>query len=184
MRKTGTVKRKTSRPAKRPGLTDQLFRMRIAGEITPVQSAKARIIWNKEGDAVGTRFYQPRHVENYAAFIRQAAATAHNEAPPIDGPLWLGIVFWLPRPTSRPAHRYPYPDRMPDTDNCKKPVQDALEKAGVIVNDSRICAEHIVKLYATAQRGPGMDVTLRRLAPQDTLDLEGFGHVLEKPFSS
>ena len=127
-----------------------LFSCRVRGKAEPKQSAKfARI-----GKHV--RAYQPRKVENYAAYLRSefAAEAEARGLVPIDEPVDVEIVFVLDRPKSRPK-RCKHPDRKPDLDNLEKPVLDALEKAGVLTNDSRICGKATRKVYGDQ---PGLEV--------------------------
>lgn len=71
---------------------------------------------------------------------------AHRPATPLDGSLSLHVVFYLPRPKSRPRHKYPLPNVKPDWDNLAKCV-DAWE--GVMwTNDSRIVDARVQKFYA------------------------------------
>ncbi len=61
------------------------------------------------------------------AFERQVAALARKEytGAPLEGPIGLALVFYLPRPKSAPK-RITWPAVRPDLDNYSKAIIDAL----------------------------------------------------------
>lgn len=72
----------------------------------------------------------------------------------LDGPLFVGVVFWLARPAghfgkrgllpSAPKH----PSVKPDIDKLLRSTLDGLTQAGVIADDARIVFVEACKRYA------------------------------------
>lgn len=60
---------------------------------------------------------------------------AHRPHPPIDAPVVVVVTFYRKSP-KRP--QFDYPAVAPDTDKLQRAIGDALEKAGILRNDSRI----------------------------------------------
>jgi crossover junction endodeoxyribonuclease RusA len=79
---------------------------------------------------------------------------------PIDEPVELSVIFYLPRPKTATRE---FPAVMPDLDKLIRAVGDSLTTAGIISDDSRIIAIHAQKLYADA-RGVGAVIRLNTLA--------------------
>lgn len=105
-------------------------------------------------------------VNAFKAACQLAAAQAY-QGPPLDCPLWMEVVFVMPRPANvrkRDGNgRLPHTGK-PDRDNLMKSLQDALE--GLLFrNDSLICAGGVSKWKAAADEQPHVEVRLERLAP-------------------
>jgi len=79
---------------------------------------------------------------------------------PIDEPVELSVIFYLPRPKTATRE---FPAVMPDLDKLIRAVGDSLTTAGIILDDSRIIAIHAKKLYADA-RGVGAVIRVNTLA--------------------
>lgn len=79
---------------------------------------------------------------------------------PIDEPVELTVIFYLPRPKTATRE---VPSVMPDLDKLIRAVGDSLTTSGMISDDSRIVTIHAQKLYADA-RGPGAVIRLNTLA--------------------
>ena len=79
---------------------------------------------------------------------------------PIDEPVELSVIFYLPRPKTATRE---FPSVMPDLDKLIRAVGDSLTTAGIISDDSRIIAIHAQKLYADA-RGVGAVIKVNTLA--------------------
>jgi crossover junction endodeoxyribonuclease RusA len=79
---------------------------------------------------------------------------------PIDEPVELSVIFYLPRPKTATRE---FPAVMPDLDKLIRAVGDSLTTAGIIADDSRIIAIHAQKLYADA-RGVGAVIRVNTLA--------------------
>jgi crossover junction endodeoxyribonuclease RusA len=78
---------------------------------------------------------------------------------PIDEPVELSVIFYLPRPKTATRE---FPAVMPDLDKLIRAVGDSLTTAGIISDDSRIIAIHAKKLYADA-RGVGAVIRVNTL---------------------
>lgn len=118
--------------------------------LTPTPAARPRVVKG--------RAYTP---EPYASWKHAAAlylrtATAGQALP--DGPLWLSVELYHPRPNRRPDYipaavwregRATPAITRSDLDNHIKAVSDALQDSGVLDNDNRIT--HIV---ATSRLAP------------------------------
>ena len=85
--------------------------------------------------------------------IVDAAREALNGAAPLDEPVILTAVFYLPRPASAPK-RVIYPAKKPDLDKLLRCVKDGLTRAGVYRDDSRVVEVNAQKRFA----GGEMDV--------------------------
>jgi Holliday junction resolvase RusA-like endonuclease len=79
---------------------------------------------------------------------------------PIDEPVELTVIFYLPRPKSVLTRSFPAV--MPDLDKLIRAVGDSLTDAGIIRDDSRIISITARKLYAD-DRGPGAVIRVNTL---------------------
>jgi crossover junction endodeoxyribonuclease RusA len=79
---------------------------------------------------------------------------------PIDEPVELSVIFYLPRPKTATRQ---FPAVMPDLDKLIRAVGDSLTTAGIISDDSRIIAIQAKKLYAD-DRGVGAVIRVNTLA--------------------
>lgn len=82
--------------------------------------------------------------------VSDAAVTALDGRKPLDGALGLYIEFRHRMPQSRPAadrrRGWAWMTVDPDTDKLVRAVGDALQAAGLIVNDSRFCVIYASKI--------------------------------------
>lgn len=81
-----------------------------------------------------------------------AAAVAQRESEgweTLEGPLYLWIMFRLPRPASVNVKRRPYPCVKPDIDKILRNTLDGLTQAGVYRDDAQAVELHVKKAYAT-----------------------------------
>lgn len=112
---------------------------------------------------VYTRSEYRGHEDRLADLLAAAWGEAgHSSA--LDEPCSVSIVAWFPRPRSRtrktlPNPRYPHTVR-PDGDNVGKAVLDAMQKAGMLHDDSRVFALRVVKWVCSADCSPRIEVTL------------------------
>lgn len=107
--------------------------------------------------------YTPAHIRKNAQVITEAAR-AEAPAEPIDGPVKLKILFRFPfkageRKTVLQSGRA-WKDTKPDLGNLEKQVEDCLEAAGWIVNDSRIVWRESAKVRSAT---PGLTIVLSRV---------------------
>ena len=64
---------------------------------------------------------------------------------PYDGPLFVDVTFWMPRP-KRP--KYSLPAVKPDADKLCRALGDAMTTSGLIRDDARITTWHARKRYS------------------------------------
>ena len=141
------------------------IRFKIPGRIIPKQSVRTRVLERngrpfKINGRWATSQYQSPTVAAFETFVGFIARKYWKGQPPLDGPLFLELVLRMARPL-RPES--PYPDRKPDWLNLTKPIEDAIEHAGLIVNDSRIVDAHVKKFYADARHPEGASVVIGRI---------------------
>lgn len=94
----------------------------------------------------------------------------YDETFPLEGPLYLNLIFWMPRPQS---HYFKSgnlrPDApewhaiMPDKDKLIRAVFDALTMGGVWHDDKQVSDGHYSKKYIEESCPPGVDITLYKL---------------------
>ena len=103
--------------------------------------------------------------EDSLADTLSAAWGASGALTPLDEACSLLLVLRFPRPISRTRKTIanePYPHiSTPDADNVSKAVQDAMQKGGLVVNDSRIFDLRVVKWVCGDGEEPGIEVVLR-----------------------
>lgn len=78
---------------------------------------------------------------------------------PLDEPVEVCAVFYLPK-LKKP--RFPLPATGYDTDKLQRAIGDALERAGVLKNDARICDWSASKRYATDTQPPGVYIQIAK----------------------
>lgn len=89
--------------------------------------------------------------------VADKAALEMGEDPPLDGPLKLGITFYMPRPKSHygsgrnvnivKLSAPPFPTSMPDLTKLTRAVEDAM--TGIVYrDDAQIVVQMILKRYA------------------------------------
>lgn len=78
---------------------------------------------------------------------------------PIDEPVELSVIFYLPKPKTATRE---LPSVMPDLDKLIRAVGDSLTDSGIIRDDSRIVAIHAQKRYA-GDRGAGAAIRVKTL---------------------
>lgn len=110
--------------------------------------------------------------EHFAALELRAAfldGCAPEAAKPMAGPLGCEIVAVFPRTAEllrkvRGVYKYPtwrLPHAMrPDADNISKAVCDAIEKAGIILDDKQIALLTVGKHYAMIHEEPRVEVRI------------------------
>jgi crossover junction endodeoxyribonuclease RusA len=93
------------------------------------------------------------------------AAAVGTDPCPLDGPLWVSMVFTMPKPASAPKRRQTWPDKKPDLSKLARSTEDALVDAGLIKDDSRIVEYvRLAKVFPgedkDALRSPGVSITI------------------------
>lgn len=84
--------------------------------------------------------------DSLAAAARYAMQEAQRE--PFVGPVYVGAIFVLPRPKSRPKKDY-WPDRRPDLDKLARGLLDGLT-GPVFADDAQVCRMDVGKRYVGA----------------------------------
>ena len=145
-----------------------VLHIRIPGP--PVGDQRPRVVQRRDGK--GTMTYKP---ERSSAWTSDALAllAAHRPPEPLDEPLVLEVVAVMPRPQrlcrkSDPKARV-WCLGKPDGDNVLKLVQDAIVKAGIIVDDTRIVVASVRKVHAAIEplEQPHVEINLRRADAQE-----------------
>lgn len=94
-----------------------------------------------------------------------AEAVAEVLGATLDGPLWVSMVFTMPKPASRPKRKRSYPDTKPDVSKLARSTEDALSDAGLIRDDARIVEYvRLAKVFPgedpQSLRSPGVSITI------------------------
>lgn len=129
-----------------------------------------------EGDPVG----QPRarfanghaysasgSIDGWRAAVRRASFKTTPKTP-LEGPIFFGTMFVMPRPKKHFRKGKLRPDApswhvaKPDFDNLAKAIADELTNAGYWKDDSQICESFQKKIYGEQ---PGCVVSIRQLPP-------------------
>ncbi len=128
------------------------IRITVAGP--PVPKGRPRF------DAVNGRAmaFTPAKTRKYETHVRLAAQQAMEGRAPLDGPVTVSMVAWLPIPTSwskkrqRMAERGAIaPTKRPDVENILKSALDACN--GIVFrDDSQAVDVRAVKAYAAKPR--------------------------------
>lgn len=86
---------------------------------------------------------------------RQAIVDASREVmagrAPLEGPVAVDVVFYLPRPKSAPK-RITQPAKLPDLDKLVRALFDALSAAGVWRDDAQVVCVYARKAFAAGIR--------------------------------
>lgn len=104
----------------------------------------APVVWKRvQRNRFGATFV-PRKTLNYERAVA-ALSRQHAPAAPLEGPLALVLMFFVPKPK---RCKRTHPCVRPDVDNFAKAVMDAL--GGVFwKDDGQICTLTAMKVYGT-----------------------------------
>ena len=115
------------------------------------------------------RVYTPTATADWEHFAALELRAAWEAKPPMIGPLGCEIVAVFPRTAAllrkvrgeykHPTWRLPHGVK-PDADNIAKSVLDAVEKAGVILDDKQIALLTVGKHYAMIHEEPRVEVRI------------------------
>ena len=115
------------------------------------------------------RVYTPTATADWEHFAAVELRAAWEAKPPMTGPLGCEIVAVFPRTAAllrkvrgeykHPTWRLPHGVK-PDADNIAKSVLDAVEKAGVILDDKQIALLTVGKHYAMIHEEPRVEVRI------------------------
>lgn len=137
------------------------------------------------GEPRGRAFVRGRHAAIYKKDTSASGqwrgqviefAERHCPPEPLEGPVGVDIVFWMPRTKGVPSCLkgmvtpklwraggiYPHASK-PDRDNLDKLVLDTLTQIGFWKDDSIVCEGQISKLYVGAHTRPGAYVRIRQV---------------------
>jgi Holliday junction resolvase RusA-like endonuclease len=126
-------------PASRRGC--DLVSFRVAGEPKPQPRPRA---YNRGKHA---SVYNPDSADAWKAAV---AAEALRCRPPevLDGPLWVCLAFWLPRPKRLIGKPAEWHTGRPDVDNLAKAVLDAIADTGWWRDDGQVAELSVRKFWA------------------------------------
>ena len=132
----------------------------VPGE--PVAKARPRVVFRKNAG-------HPVAITPNRTAEWEARATAHlreawGRRPALNGPVGALITVLVQRPGRLVWKRRAMPRQpvvaKPDWDNFGKGASDAVEKAGIVVNDSQLWCVTVTKEYCAAGEQPGVEVQL------------------------
>lgn len=123
-----------------------------------------RVARGKGGKTFVHNYTPVRDPVNAFKAVVQLAASEAYDGPPLDEPIWLGILCVMPRPKSRiwktrEMPREPHVSR-PDRDNLAKAVKDALT-GFVWRDDSLIFDGPVIKMIAAGHEQPHVQLVIR-----------------------
>lgn len=82
-----------------------------------------------------------------AAAHNAKLAAVHRDRFPLTGPVGLHAHFTVAKPKSAPKRRRTFPITRPDLSHYLRAAEDALQAAGVYLDDAQIVDEHQTKHY-------------------------------------
>lgn len=126
-----------------------LVSFQVAGEPKPQPRPRA---YNRGKHA---SVYNPDSADAWKAAV---AAEALRCRPPevLQGPLWVSLAFWLPRPKRLMGKNYPeWHSSRPDADNLAKAVLDAIQDCGWWNDDGQVAELSVRKFYARLEPSTG-----------------------------
>ena len=117
--------------------------------------------------------YNPSNADQWKA---QVKAVAEREKPsqPFEGPLKLSVTFVMFRPSShfgtgknreklKPAKAYYHHRQKPDIDNLVKALMDAMEDAGIWLDDAQVSHIEMRKVWVRPSSKIGAYVTVEEI---------------------
>lgn len=90
-------------------------------------------------------------VKPWREAVKWAAVESGARIP--EGPLWVSMVFTLPKPKSAPKRRQTFPATKPDLSKLARSTEDAISDSGLWPDDARV-----VEYISLAKRYPGEGV--------------------------
>ena len=94
---------------------------------------------------------------------------------PIEGPVFMRVVFWMPRPKRLLRPKDPdgaiWHTAKPDRDNLMKALKDALTLDGWWLDDSQVCAGPVFKVYHAKGGAPGASISIQAIPPTEPPNL-------------
>lgn len=140
----------------------------------PKAQPRPRAFARKFGDKWQARVYDAGTAEEWKGLIA-AAVRPVIPATPIEGPVELTIMFYMPRPKNHfrsngdiKPKAPNFHTSKPDLDNLEKAVKDALTQLQVWRDDSQVALKITEKRY-TQTGAPGANIKVRSLQEFVTL---------------
>lgn len=93
-----------------------------------------------------------KKVKPWRQAVQAAALDARAGRAPFDCPLWVSMVFTMPKPASAPKRTRTWACRKPDVSKLARSTEDALTDAGLWSDDARV-----VEYSRLAKVFPGED---------------------------
>jgi len=128
--------------------------------------------WSAPHIAKRNRYVSPPHIPWVKKAVEQLAIIKNLSGGdyPINRAVALSGVIWLP--DSARLKRQTEPDDLPistpDIDNWLKPIQDALQKAGIVKNDSRFVWYHnVITCFSSKENEPGAALIIQPVIKPD-----------------
>lgn len=101
--------------------------------------------------------YTPDRIRNWKTAVKVAALCNRKE---IVGPLYISLIFLMPRPKRlKKRGRYPHTGK-PDLDNLIKAVMDGLTNAQIWGDDSQVTWISSGKFYHSEGEKPGVSILI------------------------
>ena len=126
--------------------------VRIFG--VPIAQGRPRAFKTPAGQV---RVYDPGNARDWKRTVL-AQVLERKPPAPVEGPLEMRLVFYVPRPKSLPK-RERHPTHRPDLSNMLKAVEDAL--TGVVYrDDAQIVHLDVFKVFDAS---PGVLIQVRKL---------------------
>lgn len=126
------------------------------GSKTP-KGRRGRVVQLVESADMATKTRPAGALASWSVAITETVAAAWNGQPALDEPVYVTAQFRFPRPSSFRAWAS-YRSTKPDADKAFRALGDALVKAGVLFEDSRIVDERPVKRLCEKGEEPGVRV--------------------------
>lgn len=135
----------------------------------PVGKGRPRI--SKRGSF--SKMHTPTATANWEGVAAQRIHAAWAEREPLDVPVSVSIRAVAQRPKrllrkKDPAHRI-WRTSKPDADNVAKSALDALQAAGVVIDDSYVVDVRCLSLYAAKSEGPSVEIVVSLASDDPTL---------------
>jgi crossover junction endodeoxyribonuclease RusA len=131
-----------------------MLKFRVYGVPAPQGSKNARV--GKDGRA--HMYEQSKKLKPWREEVSDVAAREVDGRDPLDGPLFVDLLFFMKRP-AKPKFK-DFPAVMPDLDKISRSVYDALKMGGAIKDDARIVVGHGRKVFADTPEDQGCRIVV------------------------
>ena len=127
------------------------------------QGSKRFVGLSKSGR--GVMIESSKAVKPWREAVKWAAVESGARIP--EGPLWVSMVFTLPKPKSAPKRRQTFPATKPDLSKLVRSTEDALTDAGIWEDDARVVDLRCRKVFPSegedALHAPGAIIRIRKV---------------------